>query len=62
MYAVNDADKKYQKEFGYRFSSKSKKMVAEKMVNEFEFEFKQGNFSEYKPKYKSKNILEKIVH
>jgi len=51
MYAVNDSDSNYDKEFGYSFPIKVKRKVAENLVDYFEQNFKNGEYSEYQQKY-----------
>jgi hypothetical protein len=43
MYAVNDSNKNYKKDFGYSFSVPVRQAVARKMVNFFEVEYSAGN-------------------
>jgi hypothetical protein len=43
MYAVNDSNKNYKKDFGYSFSVPVRKAVARNMVKNMEAEFDAGN-------------------
>lgn len=43
MYAVNDSNKNYKKDFGYSFSVPVRQAVARKMVKFFEVEYSAGN-------------------
>jgi len=56
-YAVDDANKKYAKEYAtsdFTFSTTTRNAVAEKLVNNFESDFDAGNYSHYKQKYLNK--------
>ena len=43
MYAVNDANKKYKKDFGYSFTVPVRRKVASNMTKSFEAEHRSGN-------------------
>lgn len=43
MYAVNDSNKNYKKEFGYSFTPSVRRAVARNMVKFFEAEYDSGN-------------------
>jgi hypothetical protein len=48
-YAVDEANKKYKKDFGYSFNTATRNKVAEDMTRNFEDEYKSGErFNAYK--------------